>query len=140
MTMTAPAWLNLDAFNIPQEAVDDLRATITELRALVPQLERLNARARVALQAIDEASSQRGLPDDVAAAVRELTGETELHDLLLLIGWCASDITESVLAGDHQAEEIRAKRGIGEDRSDGGVPEVWSRTTPDASAGEGNGA
>jgi hypothetical protein len=111
VTTTAPTWLNLDAFDIPQAAVDELRRTITELRALVPQLERLNRRARAALQAIDEAPNQRDLPDDVADALRELTGETELHDVLLVIGWYASEITQSELA-DYGREQIRAKRGI----------------------------
>jgi alkylhydroperoxidase family enzyme len=113
MTMTAPTWLNLDAFDIPQAAVDELRRTITELRALVPQLDRLNARARAAVEAVDEATHRHGgLPDDVAAALRELTGETELHDVLLVIGWCAAEITQSFLADDYQREEIRAKRAI----------------------------
>jgi hypothetical protein len=108
MTTTAPTWLRLDAFDIPQPAVDELRRTITELRALVPQLERLNARARAAVGAIPE---HQGLPDDVAAALRELTGETELHDVLLVIGWCAAEITQSELTDDGR-EKIRAKRGI----------------------------
>jgi hypothetical protein len=111
MTTTAPTWLRLDAFDIPQSAVDELRRTITELRALVPQLERLNRRARAALQAIDEAPNQRDLPDDVADGVRELTGEAELHDVLLVVGWCAAEITQSELTDDYR-EEIRAKRGI----------------------------
>jgi hypothetical protein len=110
-TAPAPTWLNLDAFDIPQAAVDELRRTIAELRTLVPQLERLNERAKAALQAVDEAPNQRGLPDDVAAALRELTGETELHDVLLVIGWCASEITQSDLTDDGR-EKIQAKRGI----------------------------
>jgi hypothetical protein len=108
MTMTAPAWLRLDAFDIPQTAVDELRRTITELRALVPQLDRLNARAKAAVDAIPE---HQGLPDDVAAALRELTGEEELYDVLLVIGWCAAEITQSELTDDGR-EKIRERWGL----------------------------
>ncbi len=93
----APAWLNLDAFDIPQAAVEDLRQTITELRALVPDLERLVARAKTAVAAIDEVEEGKNLPDDVSAALREFTGESRLYDVLLVLGWFAAEISQSVI-------------------------------------------
>ena len=110
MTTTAPTWLNLDAFEIPEAAVADLRRTIDELRALLPQMERLTTRAKTALAAIDEAPTDN-LPDDVAEALWELTGETELRDVLHVIGWYAEEITDGCVTDEYR-EKIRAKRGI----------------------------
>ncbi len=110
MTTTAPAWLNLDAFEIPEAAVADLRRTIAELRALVPEMERLTTRARTALDAIHQAPTDN-LPDDVSDAVWELTGERELRDVLLVLAWYAEEITDGCVTDEYR-EKIRAKRGI----------------------------
>ncbi len=116
-TTTAPAWLNADAFEIPASAVADLRRTIAELRALVPEMERLTTRAKTALAAINEGDEARKasgdyLPDDVRAALSEYTGEAELEDVLIILSWYAAQVTGEGTITDEYREEVRAKRGI----------------------------
>ncbi len=73
-TTDAPSWFNLDAFEIPQEAIDDVQSMIEELRALLPVVEDLGRRARAAE---DAGRGFEGLPEDVYNAAREATGLNE---------------------------------------------------------------
>ncbi len=112
-TTDTPTWLNLDVFDIPQEAIDNVQSIIKELRDLVPVLEDLGRRAREA-ETDAEARMAQGsgddLPEDVYFAIREATGHAEMHDLLLLIGWHAEG-GDSILT-EQGRKEILDRRGL----------------------------
>lgn len=91
----APSWLNIGALTIPAEAVEEIRAVTREMIALIPTLNGLVERASSAIADVELAAGADLMPDDVAEAVRQYTGEGELYDVLAVVGTLAGEIVES---------------------------------------------
>ena len=107
-TTDMPTWLNLQALDISQESLDYVQKVIAELRELVPVVERMALRAAIVEETME---IDNDLPEDVYFAIREATGQSEIHDLLLLIGWHAGGPSDSILT-EQGRKEILEKRGL----------------------------
>ena len=107
-TTNTPTWLNLDALDIPQESLDYVQKVIAKLRELVPVIEHVAMQASLVEEAI---TIDDELPEGVYEAIREATGQAEVHDLLMLIGWHACGPSDSLLT-EQGRKEILDKRGL----------------------------
>lgn len=93
-TTTIPAWLNMDAFDLPAEHLDLVRTTGDELQTIVQRLGELLEPYIVADQAL-EAANTGHYSDDVSEALMEVTGRQRVWDLLTIMATWVGEVTGS---------------------------------------------
>lgn len=81
--MTAPAWLNLDVFDYPPDALEEVRTMADEVAVVVTQARVLGERAAALLDRMNEVTHERGegLPDGMWGLLDELNGLRRLQDM-----------------------------------------------------------
>lgn len=87
-----PAWLNLDAFDLPAEHIATVREVNAELLPLVQRVVDLLAKAQLADDALEKATSGHN-SDDVSQALMIYTGRRDLWALLGIMQSVAEDLT-----------------------------------------------
>lgn len=92
---TPPAWLNLDAFNLPADHVAEMQEVANDTLELARELALIVARAQRVDAVLVAAKSRTDCGDEVSEAVDIYTGVQGMHDLLGVVQRLAGEFTMS---------------------------------------------
>lgn len=105
-----PAWLNIDLL-VPDSLREEVAQARERIEKALPGIATDLASASAVLSKWDDLVDRGGaggfdLVDDVSQLVRDLTGYSELHDMVTLIEGLASSVIEGTVTDDFLAKLI----------------------------------